>query len=461
MGIRRRGTRDEGQAIALFALVLTVVLAALALVIDVGFAYADRRYQQDAADAAALRGASMVFDGRQSDAQIRAEIDRLMGLNRGWAGWTSRPPWYVDASQRLLAPVGGGVIPAGAEGVACSSQTVREGFFSWIVGMPEIPVSADAVAIAQRVQTCSPGDGLIPLTVPLGYLEEKCGTPFDPTNPPTCSVPIDLKSPKYHKVYAGYGGDSPPANWKGVVDFSPKQVPHPVKCPPQNKPKDVECWIEEGFEGDIEINDDLPTFNGDLGSNTSGLLRNPQKDAAGRTYGIIYVPIYDRYTKSSDTINVAAFSAFVVYEDEIQSSTIIGHLTQLRVPPGIWNNGGGGCTTFWASTVRLVPPAGSLPQCPGGVCPTFTPAATSTPGGATATATVAPPTATGTPVAPTATGTSVPPTRTSTPVPPTNTPVPPTATPVPPTATPVWCELKPNGTCHPDKPKDCVCPPGT
>ena len=465
-----RGQR--GQSIALFALVLAIILGALALVIDVGFAYADRRYQQDAADAAALAGARMVFDRRHSDAQVVAEINRVVGLNRGAVNWTGRPPWYVDGGQQLLARVGAGSIPVNAAGVAVISQTNRTGFFSWIVGMPIIPVSAQSVALAQQVQTCNPGDGLVPLTVPIGYLWEHCGVGFSPTEPPaSCTVPIDLKSPKYHKVYASVpGSDPPPANWKGVVDFSPKQVPNPVKCPPQNKPKDVECWVEKGFEGEIQKDDDLPTFNGDLGSNTSDLVRNIQTDASGRQYGVIYIPIYDKYNKSTDQINVYSFGAFVVYLDEIGSSSIIGYLTDYDVAAGIWNSTGTGCQTFTAHTVRLVPDTVSLPVCSEGGCEPPTPGPTSTAG---PTETAAAPTVTPVPTTPVPTMTSAPATTTVTPVPPTGTTVPPTVTPAPPTNTKVpatnttvpatattapYCRQTGN-KCHEGDPPGCVCRP--
>ena len=73
--------RQQGQSLVFFALMLGVILGALALIIDVGFAYADRRYQQDAADAAALEGARLLAVGATTDAHIRSEINRLVGLN--------------------------------------------------------------------------------------------------------------------------------------------------------------------------------------------------------------------------------------------------------------------------------------------------------------------------------------------------------------------------------------------
>ncbi|HIC96768.1 TPA: hypothetical protein EYP12_09155, partial [Candidatus Bipolaricaulota bacterium] len=49
--------REEGQNLVLIALAMVVLMAFLALVLDLGFAYAQRRRMQNAADAGAFAGA--------------------------------------------------------------------------------------------------------------------------------------------------------------------------------------------------------------------------------------------------------------------------------------------------------------------------------------------------------------------------------------------------------------------
>jgi hypothetical protein len=70
MTTRCRG--EAGQALVQVALSMMVLLALLALIIDVGWLYADRRQAQNAADAAALAGAQALCDKGSSAARSAA-----------------------------------------------------------------------------------------------------------------------------------------------------------------------------------------------------------------------------------------------------------------------------------------------------------------------------------------------------------------------------------------------------
>jgi hypothetical protein len=70
---RRRDRRDTGQVLVIFALSITVLFAAAGLAFDIGRFYAERRYLQNAADAAALAAANALIQGHtQSEADIIA-----------------------------------------------------------------------------------------------------------------------------------------------------------------------------------------------------------------------------------------------------------------------------------------------------------------------------------------------------------------------------------------------------
>ena len=74
-------TRGErGQVLVLAALMLVVLLGMTALATDVGLVMKTRRDGQNAADAAALAGASVIVDGG-STASARAEAQRFANLN--------------------------------------------------------------------------------------------------------------------------------------------------------------------------------------------------------------------------------------------------------------------------------------------------------------------------------------------------------------------------------------------
>jgi len=72
-GSVERGSRTEGgQVLVVFALALTVLLAAAGLAFDVGRFYSERRFLQNAADAAALAAANSLIQGR-----TQAEADTI------------------------------------------------------------------------------------------------------------------------------------------------------------------------------------------------------------------------------------------------------------------------------------------------------------------------------------------------------------------------------------------------
>ncbi len=54
--IDKRNVDDGGQALVVFVLALTVILGFVAMTVDLGLFYEDRRHLQNTADAAALAG---------------------------------------------------------------------------------------------------------------------------------------------------------------------------------------------------------------------------------------------------------------------------------------------------------------------------------------------------------------------------------------------------------------------
>ncbi len=61
---------EHGQTMIQLALALIVLLGFVALAIDLGSGYLERRRMQNAADAGALAGAYAICDGRTNEAAI-------------------------------------------------------------------------------------------------------------------------------------------------------------------------------------------------------------------------------------------------------------------------------------------------------------------------------------------------------------------------------------------------------
>ena len=73
----RRGRPDHGQVLVIFALSITAIFAAAGLAFDIGRFYAERRFLQNSADAAALAAANALIQGRtqtEADTLARAVL---------------------------------------------------------------------------------------------------------------------------------------------------------------------------------------------------------------------------------------------------------------------------------------------------------------------------------------------------------------------------------------------------
>ncbi len=86
---RRTGDRQRGQMLALFALIMAfVVIPAVGMVVDGGYALAQRRAAQNASDFAALAGARLIAERiggnatDATDANIRAAITASVAANK-------------------------------------------------------------------------------------------------------------------------------------------------------------------------------------------------------------------------------------------------------------------------------------------------------------------------------------------------------------------------------------------
>ncbi len=146
---RRRG--EQGQAIVLIALLMLVLFGMLGLAIDSGRAYIDRRYLQDAVDAATLAaGDNYENFGDQTSAFNNAL--RLFQTNLGLSGGTSS----ISGNTMTATWNGGGYqyTITGANGQfngyvfqATAQHTFPLTFFQVLGSSPTIPVQAQASAI--------------------------------------------------------------------------------------------------------------------------------------------------------------------------------------------------------------------------------------------------------------------------------------------------------------------------
>ena len=79
-GVRPKRVRERGQVLVIFVLSLTAIFAAAGLAIDIGRLYMERRFLENAADAAALAAANSLIRGN-TDADARSDAMAVLTKN--------------------------------------------------------------------------------------------------------------------------------------------------------------------------------------------------------------------------------------------------------------------------------------------------------------------------------------------------------------------------------------------
>ena len=179
----------RGQIIILFALFSTILVGMLGLATDLGFAFAQKRTIQNAADAGALAGARHVV---RSTGSVRPEVVTFVEAKlENRVGSTVNDMTYCKylVGAITLADDGTGgdchapVLP-GAKGVHVKVEEEHDTFFIKVVGGPDtVSTSAEATARVERLSS-PPGDGpfLVCATSPWAVLSA-AGTTIDSNSP--------------------------------------------------------------------------------------------------------------------------------------------------------------------------------------------------------------------------------------------------------------------------------------
>jgi Flp pilus assembly protein TadG len=157
---RRSGQR--GQILVLFVVALVAVIAGVGLVIDGGFAFAQRRNEQNAADLAAFAGANALLNGQDANAAALAAA----GLND-----------FPDG-------VGGTnvTVTVAPTTVQVDITAPHHNYFAGVVGQYTWDVSVTATALAGIPTKFS---GIAPFILSQEVFDPVTGLPFDIYTSPT------------------------------------------------------------------------------------------------------------------------------------------------------------------------------------------------------------------------------------------------------------------------------------
>ncbi|MHB1295728.1 MAG: pilus assembly protein TadG-related protein [Anaerolineae bacterium] len=152
---KRNCGAESGQILIIVALALMVLMGILALAVDVGIFYAQRRHMQNAADAGALAGIRVLAEagpdgGSAAEAAAEAVARR----------------YTVDENGAATADADA---DAGARTVTVTAVTTSTTFFARVLGITEADINARAVATYDGASAIDAGQGLYPIGV---YLRE-------------------------------------------------------------------------------------------------------------------------------------------------------------------------------------------------------------------------------------------------------------------------------------------------
>ncbi len=164
---------QRGQMIVLFALASTAMLLVGGLVIDGGYALAQRRSSQNTSDLAALAGARVLASfvagdtAHGTDANVVTSIDRTLAANDASPVTYGAPngPRYVAMDGSLLGYVGTGAIPGSAVGVQVGTARSWRPFFLGLIGVDSWSAGATATARGGYRAGGPPAGNLLPIGV--------------------------------------------------------------------------------------------------------------------------------------------------------------------------------------------------------------------------------------------------------------------------------------------------------
>lgn len=152
---RRSGRR--GQILVLFVLALVAIVAGVGLVIDGGFAFAQRRSEQNAADLAAFAGANALLNGQNVTAAAHAAA-----AANDYPNGTSGVTVTVSTTSKT---------------VKVDISAPHSNYFAGVVGQPTWQVSVTATALAGIPKKFS---GVAPFILSQEIFDPATGLPFEP-----------------------------------------------------------------------------------------------------------------------------------------------------------------------------------------------------------------------------------------------------------------------------------------
>jgi hypothetical protein len=353
MATRHNPSKGErGQLIVIAALSMVVIIAGAALVIEGGNAYAQQRVSQNAADAVANAGATVLAQRLGGATRVDADVENAMTdmaadnrLDSFDAYYTNVTGGLIDSaglavgSEADAARVGDSTIPPGAQGVRIGGSRAFGTTLGGAIGITQLTASADATAVTGALT----GGTFLPVVFPVsmqncdgtGTLVSNLDAPWRLSNPG--ATPADHPIGQEFLVpLCKTGGGS-----FMILDLDP----------------DKNCYEEVMNPSSIQFNDfpvDVPT---DTGNDCAKKVEQAIADG-GLQGKVVLIPICDADCSttggSNATYHIIRIAAFYIdyisYENNPNNSAcklIVSPTYGTSLVNIVDGNGSSSCMAGW------------------------------------------------------------------------------------------------------------------
>jgi hypothetical protein len=276
-----RFDRERGQILVQVAFMVVALFAFVALALDGGQIYARRRQMQNAADAGALAGAQELCFGEERTAEAAEAAALNYAIDRNDAQWAS-----VDVQDEVTVTV--------------ETSRTFDTFLAGIIGINTANVSAEAAAVCAKAVSVG---GLWPLAFEFDVYSDsiECGESFWVFAQDEI---LDCVGSECECVEPGSGITETTSEcedrcncWalgthigpgdRGWLRFWDPVEGLPDPCGPHNcGASEMNCWIDNGFSGIVELGDCLP--------GQSGVDASAKSHVNARISDTVSIVLYDR-----------------------------------------------------------------------------------------------------------------------------------------------------------------------
>ena len=180
MNRRSSHRRAPGQVIVIAALAMVTMIGGVALILEGGNAYAHERETQNASDAVANAGATVLAQRLGGATRTDGDVVTAMNSTSTLNFLSAHSGLYTDVTGHMLTPggatttsmsaaaqVGGGSIPANAQGIRAFGSQTFPATFGRVIGIPQLTSSAEAISVTGALT----GGIFLPVVFPVNIVD--------------------------------------------------------------------------------------------------------------------------------------------------------------------------------------------------------------------------------------------------------------------------------------------------